>query len=536
MKCGRLLLEHSVMVKKLCRLEIAIFLGIWLLLTIFARSRLFRDPGTFWHTVVGERILSTGKLIYTDPFSFTHGGEHWIAQNWLGECIMALIHRVAGFDSLLLASVTLLAFFYAWMAHRLLCAGLHPLLALFIISLAMAASSHNFHVRPHLATMVFLGLTLAMLADFETALISLRTLFWLVPLYVLWANIHGGFLGGIATLLLVIGGWILMWLLGRKSPLSGIRQALVLVALVILCGLTAFVNPYGVELPKAWYSIVSSPLLPKIIIEHAPLASSKSIMVAVLPAVLVYIMALAGVLPRRPRVTWLVPLVWLCLGWARARNAPLFTVAFAIVMADMLPNVRWFQWFSRKGSEICKLRDHHESAGTTRVTQFIIPVTVIALTITLQAAGIRVPVFGSGWAKLDPGHWPVGLVGELKTISSQKPAGTKIFNSMLYGGFLIYYTPRLRVFIDDRCELYGDEGLSAYMQVQETPDLINRLAQELGFEFALVENSSPLDQYLSRSGNWSILKRSECATLFRRISEPMSSPTASSDESVSGDE
>ena len=90
--------------KKIWRLETGIFVGTWLLLMVFARSSLLRDPGTFTHTVVGERILSNGQLIYADPFSFTYSGKHWIAHQWLWECIMAFIHQVAGFDSLLLAT------------------------------------------------------------------------------------------------------------------------------------------------------------------------------------------------------------------------------------------------------------------------------------------------------------------------------------------------------------------------------------------------------------------------------------------------
>jgi len=509
------------MTKKLWRLEASIFVGIWFILMVFARSSLFHDPGTFTHTVVGERILSTGQLIYTDPFSFTYGGKHWIAHQWLGECIMAFIHRIAGLDSLLLATVTLLAFFYTWMAHRLVRAGIHPLLAILIISLAAAASSYHFHVRPHLVTIVFLGLSLAMLCDFEAGRTPLGRLFCLVPLFLLWANIHGGFLGGMATLLLAAAGWIFSWLASRESPITGIRQALVIVVIIMACGLTAFVNPYGVELPKAWFSIINSPLLPQIIDEHAPLTSSKSAF-AVMPFGLLYIAALIGVFPRRPRVTWLIPLVWLCLGWMRVRHAPLFATAFAIVLADMLPHVRWVKWLAHRGSEVCKLRTAHQMEASSRITitQAFIPVILILITITFQVAGIRIPVFGSGWAKLDPTHWPVGLLEELKGIESRSPNGTPIFNDFLYGGFLIYYTPGLRVFIDDRCELYGDEWLSAYVNAEKAPAQINRWAQEYGFEFALVQSASRFDSYLNESKNWSLLKRTDVAALYRRDTEP----------------
>ena len=86
-----------------------IFFSVWLLLFMAGKSKLFRDPGTFSHTVFGEHILDTGHLIYQDSFSFTHFGEPWIAQQWLGECIMAAIQRLAGLDGLLVVTVSLIA-------------------------------------------------------------------------------------------------------------------------------------------------------------------------------------------------------------------------------------------------------------------------------------------------------------------------------------------------------------------------------------------------------------------------------------------
>ena len=50
----------------------AIFLGFWLLLMVGGRSRLFRDPGTFWHTRTGELILEHG-FFDADPFMGAHG-------------------------------------------------------------------------------------------------------------------------------------------------------------------------------------------------------------------------------------------------------------------------------------------------------------------------------------------------------------------------------------------------------------------------------------------------------------------------------
>ncbi|HUR53948.1 MAG TPA: hypothetical protein VMZ71_07445, partial [Gemmataceae bacterium] len=77
------------------------FVAFWVLLLVAGRSSFFRDPGTFWHTTTGEKILNEGFL-RADPYTFTFAGQWWVPYQWLGEVGMALAHRVGGFDAQLL--------------------------------------------------------------------------------------------------------------------------------------------------------------------------------------------------------------------------------------------------------------------------------------------------------------------------------------------------------------------------------------------------------------------------------------------------
>ena len=84
-----------------------LFLAALLILLIAGRSAMLRDPGSFWHVVAGEKMLVAGQVIREDPFSFTRAGWPWVADQWLAECGMAAVHRVAGWDGLLLLTATL---------------------------------------------------------------------------------------------------------------------------------------------------------------------------------------------------------------------------------------------------------------------------------------------------------------------------------------------------------------------------------------------------------------------------------------------
>ena len=108
------------------------------------------------------------------------------------------------------------------------------------------------------------------------------------------------------------------------------------------------------------------------------------------------------------------------------------------------------------------------------------------------------------------------LLPELGDINRSSPEGTPIFNDMNFSGFLIYHTPHLRVFVDDRCPLYGTKFLLDYDHARrKDPGQIDRWREQYGFGYALVRTGDPFDRYLSDSAGWSLMKRSPAATLYR---------------------
>ncbi|HBI45388.1 MAG TPA: hypothetical protein DDY78_21430 [Planctomycetales bacterium] len=504
--------------KRLWRTETTVFVGIWLVLLLVGRSQFFADPGALWHIVVGERMLSSGELIRTDPFSCTFGGARWIPQSWLPECGLAVLHRLGGLDAVLLATVTLIAGLYTWVTHRLLRAGLHPLLAVLVTVLAMAASSYQFHPRPLLITLALLGWTFARLCDFEAGRIPLRGLFWLVPVFVLWTNCHAGVLAGMGTVAVAVAGWIAAKLVGWETPLVRYHQLIPLVGLVVACCLTALVNPYGLQLPRVWFSLVGSPVLPRLMQEHAPLLASWPEAGIVLAFGLVYAAALVGVLPKQLRVAWLVPLVWFGLTVTSIRHGPLFAVTAALALGDMFPHIRWVAWLARRGNTTFRLRPPEEASPKGwDFGPALVPLALVLTAAVLQLTAVPFPVLGRGWARPDPRSSPVELLPELRADAAGRPGGMPIFNDMLFGGFLIYFTPDLRVFIDDRCELYGDRWLEQFADAQEHhPERIELWADEYGFDRALVLPGSGFDRYLSDADGWALVRRTPEAVLYRR--------------------
>ena len=124
-------------------------------------------------------------------------------------------------------------------------------------------------------TIALLGWTMACLVDFERGRTGVGRLATLIPLYIVWTNLHGGVLGGTMTLGLAVTGWIATWLLFSREPslrdehegdppslrsldsrlngpVTNRRTAMLLIAITVACLLTPLVNPFGMEMIRTW--------------------------------------------------------------------------------------------------------------------------------------------------------------------------------------------------------------------------------------------------------------------------------------------
>lgn len=514
-----------------------LFLGVWLVLLVGGRSRFFQDPGTFWHVSVGDRIIEFG-FFDSDPYTFTFAGKYWIPHQWLGECTMAVLNHIGGFDTLLLATATLLATVFTGLGVRLLRAGFHPSVVAVLIACGVAASSGHFHVRPHLATIAGMAVVFVYLTDVENGRIPLGRLVWLIPVIWLWANAHGGVLGGLATFALAIAGWTANWVIGRESPICSRgdlgRALLIWFGCVAVC----FVNPYFHRLPLAWIEIYRMSSLPDIIKEHSRLDPHEWTGISVLAFGALYLVLLLSVPIRQWRVCWLLPVIWLALACLRVRHAPLFAVGALVGIADLFPLSRIAAAMVRKKSDLFRPAEVDETDVSAResAVPFAVPAALVLVAVLLQAAGAAVPVIGRGWAMLDPTRWPVDLLPELREHERDRPEGTRIFCEYAYGGFLIYHTPGYRVFIDDRCELFGDDFLRRFVDTKRELQLLiaseGVLAGDIEhpaepfaqwqhdygtFDLALVETGGGFDLALNELPQaWEVVRQTDTATLYRK--------------------
>ncbi|MCE9530013.1 MAG: hypothetical protein K8T89_02560 [Planctomycetes bacterium] len=71
--------------------------------------------------------------------------------------------------------------------------------------------------------------------------------------------------------------------------------------------------------------------------------------------------------------------------------------------------------------------------------------------------------------------------------------------------------------MDDRFELYGEDGLRAYIDMMDNhPERIEEWREKGHFDRALVESKSNMDKYLKGAPGWHEVARSPKATLYER--------------------
>lgn len=491
------------------------FLALWLFLLVSGQSKLLRDPGTFWHTATGELILREG-FIQTDPYSFTFAGKPWVPYEWLGEVAMALVHRAGGFDAQLLGAVTLVAAVFAWLAVRLLRIGLRPFPVVILVAISFAAAASNLLVRPHLVTIAGLAVTAVWLADCDLGRCRLRRLAWLIPLNAVWANVHGGVLGGIGTVWIASASWVVFWRLGRPSPVQSWSDAGWLAAIGLGCGLAVLLNPYGLDLVRTWFLIMGEPAIKRIIQEHQPLDPLDPSAWPIFGLVAVYLLVLVGVPLRSLRVTWLLPLVWLLMAVDRVRHGPLFAVMTLVAIAAMFTSTRWAGWLGRNRPEY--YRPPGNEPRRPLWTNLWLPILAVSIALALQVFRVSVPVIGAGWARHDSDHWPIELLDVLKEHEPRPPAGNRLFNDLIDGGFAIYHVPGYKVFVDDRCELYGGAWLTEFVAADANvrPAIAKWEARYGRFDFALTRTGTPFDDYFRAAPSWELVKRTDTATFYKR--------------------
>lgn len=453
----------------------------------FGWQGLLSDGDAGWHIRTGEWILDHGAVPYQDLFSFSKPGGQWFAWEWLADVIDAGLYRIAGLKGVVLFAAVIITTFATTLVRRMTWRGTHLFAALLLALLGVGASSVHFLARPHIFTLLFLSIAVWMI-EADRAHAS-RRIWLLVPLTVVWTNLHGGFLSLIAILgLTAVGTAIEVWLGNGRT----IRDSLRYGALTIACGAASLVNPYGWNLHIHVAEYLRSDWIRNVVQEFQSPSFRDENMLHFEALLLAGVLVAAGLLARKRVVEAIWIVFWVHMALGSVRHAPVYvTVAVPIIGVELGALWTRFTAAAKKNSLSAIINQMAaDSLPAFRRTSILPFATVLALVL------IGPPI-----------KWPTDFPSQLFPTKMVAKHGDLILNSRVlttdqWADYLIFRNPQQRVFVDGRSDFYGKEIGLDYMRVLNGHWKWRQILDQYQFNLALVPVDMAIAQLLKSDPQW----------------------------------
>ncbi len=459
-------------------------------------ARNITDPDFWWHLRTGQYIVETRSVPHTDPFSYTREGQPWVAHEWLSEVLIYALYRTAGWGGLIIgfAAVTTATFYLLYIR----CAG-RPYLAGILVLLGAFACRPTWGVRPQSFSLLLASILLWLLEGSER---DPGRLWWIVPMTLLWANLHAGYSLGIALMTLwLIGSWLnhaLRWDPSNEKHLGLRPLALVL----LLSALVVILNPNGPRLYSYPFETLSSGAMQKHIIEWSSPDFHRGEFAPLLVLLLAVVVApvLTGLRTSPRRLLLVCASAYAALQWNRF--IPIFVLIATPILSEHAT-----AWPESRGWQYLFLRN----STTTPMKALINAGIVLTLGIVCYAHVREV-------IRYQPVAEAAAFPSAAVTFLGQLPSDAPLCNSYSWGGYLIWKLPHRKVFIDGRADLYGDEFVEHFFAASNFTGDWKQELEKWDIGIVLVRIDSPLAVGLGASRGWKLTFHDAQAAVLTRMS------------------
>ena len=171
------------------------------ILVFIILTRTPQDADMWWHLRAGQAMWQSKSILLTDTFSYTRAGQPWVNAFWISEIVFYLLYKLGGFLSItcLVALVGVATFYFLYRRME----G-NPFVNTFMIVLAVLCAAPIWSPRPQIFSFLILALLDGWLSKIQKE--NQKWLWLLIPIFALWANLHGGWIWGFLLLAAHIAG------------------------------------------------------------------------------------------------------------------------------------------------------------------------------------------------------------------------------------------------------------------------------------------------------------------------------------------
>jgi len=481
-----------------------VVLTLILLALVFALSRRgISDPDIWWHLHNADYLVRQHNLPRADMYSFTVPGHAWINHEWLAElpyyfawCALGL----GGINAVMFAVLALIFLGLLYLCYR---ETGHYKASIVAGWFAVFLGSVSFGPRTILFGYAYLVLLLIVLQRFRQ---TGRAPLWLIPpLFCLWVNTHGSWFIGLVVFSTMLGAGLFKgeWGFIATEPWTRSQRNHLLMSWSASLG-ALFVNPFGARLVFYPFDLA---FRQKLNIEHVAEWVSVNFhdLRGKLVIILLIVLLVSALLRARRWALAELGLVLFALysGLTYIR----FLFLLAVVIAPVL--AKTFEFVPR----------YRREKDTPVIN---------ALIMVLMIAGVaRYWPREAQLQALVADQYPAQAVSYLQ---AHPPSGS-VLNFYLWGGYLNWRDPSLKVFLDSRVDIFEYSGvLQDYLDVLalKDPEL---LLDKYKIRYVLFPPGEPLTYALQHDPKWKVLYSDKISVLLERNSEDsaVSAASANSD-------
>jgi hypothetical protein len=453
---------------------------------------LLNDGDTLSHIVIGRWILDHWAIPFRDPFSFTAYGQTWVPHEWLAEVVFAILYDRLGWGGVVAATAVAAAAAFALLTHALE-KSLGARRAAIGACLAFFLTEAHLLARPHALAWPLLIIWMSGIIGARDAgrLPSLA----LLPVMVVWCNLHGGFVVGLA-----FAGLLALEAVAEAPPASRLQVIRGWGVFVGLAAASALVSPNGINLFLLPLKMLRMSFAISSISEwHSVDFTHFDPLEAWIALAILGGFSLGLRLPL-PRIAMVLALFYEALTHVRNKEllgmiGPLLiTVALAKQLGPAAPI---------EGAAIAR-------AGGRR--------TVVAFAASIVVILIGLGFFATALSLDRNGLRPVAPIAAVQAAGAAGLTG-HVLNSLGFGGYLML--EGIPTFVDGRADLFGDLFLARYVAATSgIGDGLPALLDDYAVEWTIFEPLSPAVTLLDHLPGWERIYADQYAVIFRRGASP----------------
>ena len=485
------------------------YISVLLLLVLIIAIRTPLDSDMWWHLRAGEETLKSGNVYRVDTLSYTREGETWTNHSWLAQVLMIWLFKIGGYKALSLwvgiAAALSMILVYMQMKGQ-------PIQKIGIVLLSAFVSSVVWSPRPQILSLVLFGLVGLILYRYKW--LKKNHLIWLLPIFILWSNLHGGYILGVILIGTFIIGELINRFVGiRTQAILNMREIAALAVIGIIgFGLSA-INPNGIGMWKIPFQTVGVESLQNLIQEwaspdfHQPVQQLLLILLfGTFTIVGISKKPLDGVDIASFSIFGILALT------ARRNFGPFAMIAAPIISRHVVDVAESWKLYAEKNWRLFKRINSYQKDSEEKINKSLqLAVNFTVILAMLFIAGYKC-ISVNDREFIETAEKQTYPVDAVEWLSEELPSG-RLFSTYNWGGYLTWNLREYQVFVDGRTDLFGDEIIEDWARVISKKEGWQEIVDRWQINMILVDQDLGFGTDLKSIG-WSEVYRDETSVVF----------------------